>query len=224
MSVFELETVLEALTMEVERCHYLSRREALERQVAYVADELDLLAFYIDTQFNVPNTRKDGNLWLYGKSAKVALGYSEARAAGTLAFPIQRTKTWEALLRSLEDKRPAGWTRFGHRLLNFDLKAQRAADRLLREGWREVARVTDRFFTTGITTGEGERACTISFVIGPTPDPTTFRSNVEHATNSALDESNGRDLLLIYWFWPRTGEAYDFIGTMKRAQLPFWTT
>lgn len=220
MSIFELETVMEVLTMQVERCHYLSRREAFERQVAYVADELDLLAFYLDTQFNVPSVGRDRELWLYGRSAKVAHGYSEARAAGALSFPIRRTKTWEAILRSLEDKKPAGWTRFGHRLLSFDFETQKAADRLLREGWRMIEKSVDRFFTSGITSGEAERASTISFVIGPPPDPKTFQANVARATSSALDQGGTRDLLLLYWFAPRTGEAYDFIGTLKRTELP----
>ena len=220
MSVFELETVLESLTMEVERCHYLSRRGELEQQVGYVADELDLLAFYIENQFNVQSARPGRELWLYGKSAEVALGYSEARAAGTLSFPIKRTPTWQALLRTIEEKRPAGWTRFGHRLLNFDLAAQRGAERALRDGWRQVSRAKDSFFTTGVTTGEGDRASTVSLVIGPTPDPATFQANLAHAANSSFDQGGQRDLLLIYWFSPRTGEAYDFIGTMRRAELP----
>jgi hypothetical protein len=220
MSIFELETVMEVLTMQVERCHYLSRREAFERQAAYVADELDLVAFYLETQFNVPSVGRDGELWLYGRSAKVAHGYSEARAAGTLSFPIRRTETWEAILRSLEDKKPAGWTRFGHRLLSFDFETQKAAERLLREGWRTVAQSVDSFFTTGITSGEAERASTISFVIGPLPDPKTFQANVARATSSALDQGGTRNLLLLYWFAPRTGEAYDFIGTMKGTGLP----
>jgi hypothetical protein len=220
MSVFELETVLETLTMEVERCHYLSRRGELEHQVGYVADELDLLAFYIENQFNVQSTRPGEELWLYGKSAEVALGYSEARAGGTLSFPIKRTPTWQALLRTIEEKRPAGWTRFGHRLLNFDLAAQRRAERALRDGWRQVSRATDSFFTTGVTAGEGDRASTVSLVIGPTPDPATFQANVAYAANSAFDQGGQRDLLLIYWFSPSTGEGYDFIGTMRRAELP----
>ncbi|MEG8022123.1 hypothetical protein [Sphingomonas aerolata] len=83
-----------------------------------------------------------------------------------------------------------------------------------------MKRDADSFFTTGITVGEGDRASTISFVIGPTPDPPTFQSNVAHAANSAFEQARQRDLLLIYWFSPRTGEAYDFIGTMKRAELP----
>lgn len=220
MSVFELETVLESLTMEVERCHYLSRRGELEKQVTYVADELDLLAFYIENQFNVQSTRLGGELWLYGKSAEVALGYSEAWMAGKLSIPIKRTPTWQALLRTIEEKRPIGWTRFGHRLLNFDLAAQRGAERALRQGWRQVSRAKDSFFTTGVTAGEGDRASTVSLVIGPTPNPATFQSNLAYAANSAFDQGGQRDLLLIYWFSPRTGEGYDFIGTLRRAELP----
>ncbi len=53
MSVFDLESVFETLSLEIERCHYLSRRVELEQNANYLADELDLLAIYVETQFNL---------------------------------------------------------------------------------------------------------------------------------------------------------------------------
>lgn len=55
--------------------------------------------------------------------------------------------------------------------------------------------------------GAGNRASTVSLVFGPTPDPAKLQANVAHAANSTFDKGHQRDLLLIYWFSPRTGEA-----------------
>ncbi|WEQ54303.1 hypothetical protein LV564_00225 (plasmid) [Komagataeibacter nataicola] len=58
--VFDLETVFETLSLQIERCHYLARRSELERNAVYTADEFDLLAVYQANQFNVGEAEFDG--------------------------------------------------------------------------------------------------------------------------------------------------------------------
>ena len=216
MSVFELETVFEVLTLELERCHYLHRRAAFEKTAQYTADELDLLAFYLECQFNVGEAEFDGTPFaLYGESLTLAAGYSERRAAGTLSFPIVRTELWKRLLAALEDLRPVGWTRFGYRLLCVDLEGQKAFERLVRLGWRAVARAPNHFFTTGITFGAGDHRHTVAFAIGAPGSSEQFRDNLGYAAKSAGQQGGQKNLLLLYWFSPATGHAYDFIGVIR---------
>lgn len=218
MSVFELETVFEVLTLELERCHYLHRRSDFEKNARYTADELDLLAFYLDTQFNVGEAEFDGTPFeLYGASIPLAAGYSERRAAGTLVFPIKRSNLWSRLLNALEDARPVGWTRFGYRLLCADLKGQKTFESLVRQGWRAVERKPNHFFTTGITFGSRNHRHTIAFAIGAPNSPQQFQQNIGHASRSAGLQGGQDNLLLLYWFFPKTGHAYDFIGVMRTA-------
>ncbi len=218
MSVFELETVFEVLTLELERCHYLHRRAEFEKNAKYTADELDLLAFYVDCQFNVGESEFDDTPFpLYGASLQLSAGYSERREAGTLAFPIIRSGLWKKLLAALEESRPVGWTRFGYRLLCADIEQQRAFERLVREGWRKVGRAPDRMFTTGITFGSLEHKHTVAFAIGASDPPEQFRQNLAHASKAAGRDGGQDSLLLIYWFFPATGNAYDFIGVMRSA-------
>jgi hypothetical protein len=217
MSIFELETVFEVLTLELERCHYLNRRAEFERNARYTADELDLLAFYLDTQFNIGEDEYNGlELKLYGLSLALAERFSNRLQAGTLSFPIRRTERWRALLAALESHRPVGWTRFGHRLLCIDHEGQAQIDRLVREGWRGVGRSPGAFFTSGITYGPAGHHHTIQFAIGPAGSADEFQGAIDYATRSGLSQSNLDDLLLIFWFSARTGQAYDFIGVMKR--------
>ncbi|MEG8022124.1 hypothetical protein [Sphingomonas aerolata] len=89
MSIFELETVLESLTMEVERCHYLSRRGELEQQVAYIADELDLLAFYIETQFNVQSTRAARRAVALRQVRRGGIGLQRGKECRDAVLPYQ---------------------------------------------------------------------------------------------------------------------------------------
>jgi hypothetical protein len=217
ISVFELETVFEVLSSELERCHYLSRRGTFERNATYVADELDLLAFYLKTQFNVGNLEFDGPVInLYGLSLDLAVGYTEKRAAGTLNFPIERSSLWKRLLASLQENRPPGWTRFGHRLLCADLQSQRKFERSVKKAWKTMPRASSHFFTTGLTFGSGEHKQTIAFAIGAPDSAEHFSQSLHYASMSAFEQSGSNDLLLIYWFVPATGEPYDFIGVMRR--------
>lgn len=224
MTVFELETVFEVLQLQNERCHYLSRRSEFEEIFRYTADELDLLACYLETQFNIDLQGSDSTLWLYGRSLQIALAYSERREAGTLNFPIKRTPLWTQLLTTFDDKKPSGWTRFGHRLLNATIDGQRAFEQRLKAGHKAVAKAPDHFFTSAVTFGQGEQKHTIAFAVGAPDGPEQFQENIQYASNSAFEQGGSADLLLLYWFSPSTGEAYDFIGTMRQTQLGgIWT-
>lgn len=220
MSIFELETVFEVLTLQLERCHYLSRRGELERTSAYIADELDLLALYLDTQFNLGEQEFSKTpLLLYGLSEDLARAY--AMSDETPAFPIRRRPLWQRLLQSLETLGHKGWTRFGRRLLNVNYQGQVKFERLVETGWKKIRRKPPQtFFTSGITTGLPGRPEAVGFCIGSS-DPVLFDDALRHGTLSVAEPADLDDALMIYWFRPKTdhGEAYDFIGTMRRASM-----
>lgn len=217
MSVFELETVFEALTLQSERCHYLTRRTEIERSARYIADELDLLAFYLETQFNIGEAEFSArDLTLYGKSQAVAVGYSERRAAGTLSFPIPRVAPWRDVLAMLEEQRPVGWTRFAHRLHSVPYDGQREVERGLRRGFAQVARAPGHFFTTGYTVGPVDRRHCLSILIGA---PTQLDHDLRYAAETACEQSGQDDVMVLYWQVPRTENALDFIGVLRRTNL-----
>ena len=60
MSLVDLETVCELLDGTCEKLHYLLRRAQFEKSATYIGDELDLLAFYIDTGFNIGEEEFNG--------------------------------------------------------------------------------------------------------------------------------------------------------------------
>ncbi len=217
MTIFELETVLEVLPYQLERCFYLARRAEFERNATYTADELDLLAFYLHNQFNVGEDEYEGrDFQIYGWSLELAAGYSERRAQGLPPPPVRRTALWNRLLDQLETQQSVGWTRMGRRLLRVDYESQIAFERVLRKGWRDVGRTPNTFFTTGFTFGQTGRKHTVALCIGAPTDSDLFSQNIRYACDSAFAQSGGSDLLLLYWATPATGNGCDFIGVMTK--------
>jgi hypothetical protein len=220
ISVFDLENVFETMTLEIERCHYLSRRAELERNCIYTADELDLLALYVDCQFNIGEDEFNGeHQKLYGLSLRLGSTAYWRSATESKSNGIQRTEQWQRLLDSLESRKPPGWTRFGYRLLNVDVAGQRRLSNLINKGFVSVERDPDKFFTSGLTVGSPRRWNTIAVAVGAPVDAVQFEQNVQHAVKSAFEQGNADSLLLLYNFVPPTGEPYDFVATFYRSRM-----
>lgn len=224
MSVFDLETVFELLPREVERCHYLSRRTELERNATYTADELDLLALYSKTRFNIGADEYDGihHNW-YGLSTTLKYVRDESVGVKLFSPSAATTEFWANILTALETKLPVGWTRFGHRLLNVDISQQKKIEKLMRTGLRKTRGKPHLFFHTGITFGTANKKQTIAVAVGAPVHPGQFEHNLMTCAESAFNQGGQDDVLVLYWFMPRTSEPYDFIGVIKRQrfQTPF---
>lgn len=217
MSVFDLETVFETLSLQIERCHYLARRSELERNAVYTADEFDLLAVYQENQFNIGEAEFDGTrLEWYGASLRLTTEYSTRRSEGNLSTNMQRTDFWTDMLVALEARQESGWTRLGHRLLNADVSVQRRIERLYKEGMKAVTRDPGKFYTSGVTFGSKFRFDTVSVSVGAPNSPEQLDANLEYAARDAFEQGRQDSLLALYWLVPRSNEAYDFIGVMRR--------
>ncbi len=219
MSVFDLETIFELVPMEVERCHYLSRRAELERNASYTADELDLLALYLKNRFNIGDDEYDGNhhSW-YGLSNTLRYVHDEHRGVRLFSPSAATTPFWARLLNSLEKRRPEGWTRFGHRLLNVDIAQQKQIEKLMKKGVKKTSGKPHLFFHSGLTFGAHKKMQTIAVAVGAPVPPEQFEHNLVACSDSALEQGGQDDVLILYWFTPRTSEPYDFIGVFKRRR------
>jgi hypothetical protein len=216
MSVFELETVFEVLTLQIERCHYLNRRAELELNLRYVADELDLLALYHRCGFNLGEGEFAGvGLVIWGWSEHFCDGYSDRRAAGTLSFPISRPRLVRDALMLLESHQPAGWTRMGHRLLCLDPEEQKALERQVRQLRSENRRAPNTAIWRAGIFGPEARRTVIVTVVGPPSSSPAFEAIVREAAETGFKDTGAADLLMVYEFTPATGNAYDFIGVMR---------
>lgn len=143
MSVADLDVVIELLEGPAEVVHYLRRRAAFEQNADYVADEYDLVAFYLDTGFDIGIIEYDGtHLGIYGMSALLDEWFSR-RAPGQQPPKKprpKRTRLWRELLRQLETRRPPGWIEMSHRLLDVDFEVQSALEQAMPQMRRQIQR------------------------------------------------------------------------------------
>lgn len=119
MSLTDLELVFDLLEGSCQKLHYLVRRTQFEKNANYDGDELDLLAFYLDTGFNVGEAEFDGShLSLWGMSL-LFNPYFMARHGHKVQKPQRRmTEWWKNILRSIERRQVSRWTDLGYILLN----------------------------------------------------------------------------------------------------------
>lgn len=127
MSTADLEVVCELLEHPAEIVHYLRRRLEFENNATYLADEYDLIAFYIANGFNI-GTKEFGStfLGLYGMSATLDAWFSR-RFPGQKPPPKPRqarAKLWERILATLARRQPPHWLELSHRLLNVEYEPQ----------------------------------------------------------------------------------------------------
>jgi hypothetical protein len=127
MSLFDLELVFEILEGTHQRLHYLLRRSEWESNVDYMADELDLLAFYMGTGFNVGEFEFEHSygLQIYGLGEQFD-DYFFAKMLGEDAIKpkLRLTQWWRDILKAAEVRAFDGWAEVGRFLLSADYKSQ----------------------------------------------------------------------------------------------------
>jgi hypothetical protein len=143
LSLVDLEVLLQALDTEARRLHYLSRRTDLEEQAHFVGDELDLLAYYLQTGFHLGELE-------FAESFGVDLGlqsklidrlFQDPPSARTSDWAGTRLATlWQILLKDLDHRKPLGWTSASLRLLDVPYDDQLRLVKRLDEAARKARR------------------------------------------------------------------------------------
>jgi hypothetical protein len=121
MPLLALETVFDYLENAHQKLHYLFRRSEWESHVDFLADEYDLLAFYLGSGFNVGSFEfeEHRNTMLYGLSEKLD-EYSRAKEFGAnIPKPaLKLTQWWKDIMRKAQERAFDGWAEVGMFLLN----------------------------------------------------------------------------------------------------------
>lgn len=158
--ISHLEAVLEILESPLERLHYLVRRYHFDRELRLTGDEMDVLAFYLESGLNLRGeVPEDASVQLLGRSSLLS-SYFMRKTVGRKATKPRRplTRWWRGLLTRLEGNRARGWSKAGVVLLNATIEEQeaietalhrrvRSAARKLKK--RELARIDFRYGPTG---------------------------------------------------------------------------
>jgi hypothetical protein len=146
MTLASLECVFDILEEDYLILHYPDGRSPIQKHFDLHADELDLLAFYLETGFCIHNVRRaDIDGLVIGGASKPIDNYYNCLDAGE---PAKKPKLglpalWRSTLNAVRAKGFKGWTRATHALLScgspaelrsFAAKFEKMRDRLPRRG------------------------------------------------------------------------------------------
>jgi hypothetical protein len=142
MTIADLEIILEILEDPAKILHYLIRRHEFEQNADYLADEIDLLCFYLRTGFNIGTKEFDGTtLFLTGMSSEID-GYYECLKHGIQKEKprLDLTKWWQDILATLQERKSKGWLRISTKLLSVPYADQRKIEIKFKTVQRFVSR------------------------------------------------------------------------------------
>ena len=138
----DLEVIFEMLDSQAERIHYLARRAEIERTMHYQGDELDLLAFYLDTGFNIGEWEGGQHFVSIAMKSKELDPFFVARADG-VSVPKPRLKLtdwWRAVLNRIERVKTEFWTEIAYIFLSVAYEEQEKFERHFKKLARQIQR------------------------------------------------------------------------------------
>lgn len=217
MSIFELETLFDVLPDQVSRLHYLRRRESIERELLIEADEMDLIALYLESSFCISDeSLGESGFSIYGWSDVFAQVYDyEGRRSGCPL--VKRTPFFTSMINAIEKHAGPGWTRFGYRLANVPYREQW---RVLRQR-EEVAKKARRLrpgqsVFSGVFDNGDDTGTIIGLCIGKDVPPYGIEAHSwENAIEMARLAGAGEGMVLYWDVADKPGEP-RFVASFKR--------
>lgn len=135
ISLADLEIIFDILEGSCEKIHYLVRREEFEQNVNYVGDEVDLLALYIDTGFNIVSSDiSKKTLFLVGMSKIFDPFFLRELPEEESPKPKRKlTKWWRSIIQQMETRQLKHWSEIGCILLNCTYNQQLEFENALKQ-------------------------------------------------------------------------------------------
>jgi hypothetical protein len=206
ISLPDLELALDLLDHPSEILHYLGRRTEIERSTFLEGDEVDLLALYLETGFNVGEREFSGRdlLDVTGLSDPIDVWHYRREAGLEAEKPrSKRTEWWEAVLTRVEKRKGDRWAEIGVSMCNLAPPEQQEFEEAMYELRRTV------------TTGEREPTDLVVFHNGPpqrrdvfcgliviSPSREDRQIQYEQAAASVISKTPGLDRLTILAWTP----------------------
>lgn len=216
MSLSDLDIVCEILKDQATIVHYLDRRSTFEANASYVADEYDLLAFYLRNGFNIGETEFDGtNLMIYGLSSEIDVHFRRSASEnGPRKLPKpKRSPLFDRLLSALEARRPDHWLELTGRLLNVGSEEQEVIEQNIRPS---VARVTQSYepnmsWSAQLAVGPPQRRQALAFVWYRCADREERNHRIRAHAMQTMEMAKTTDCLVVGFDVTRPTEPYSVI-------------
>jgi hypothetical protein len=230
LSVGDLELVLEILPNISTRLHYLRRRLEFEQHMNYAGDEMDLLAFYLETGFNLgaDEYSQEYSLHLTGMSARRIDPYYMDREDHNTSRPAPRTtKWWQELLWRIEARRPPGWTYIGTKLLNVapadQVRFERSFNKvksIVSTRWKQAKHRN----YVGFVTGPPERRDAFVAIAYRSRTRDDRNELIRNAAADVMESGGCTEVLAIGLDVEDAVGPYSFLGLLRRGDTARETT
>lgn len=217
MSIFELETVFDLLPDQVSRLHYLRRRQAIERDLLIEADEMDLIALYLESSFCISDmTPGDHGFSIYGWSDVVAWLYDHEGRRGDRPS-VKRTPFFKAVIETIDNEAGPGWTRFGHRLASVPYRDQWAVSRRRDEVARKARRLpSGRSAFSGLFAHEVAGGTVLGLCVGKDLAPYGIEEHCREAAVDLARSVGAVEAMVLYWDVKDEPGEPRFVASFKR--------
>jgi len=224
LSIADMRCVVDLL-QPIHVLHYFHARGRLQRQIRLVADELDLLGFYLASRFNLSSLPATGGIVLTGMSAAVDRYYINRDADAPSSPPtLAPSPVLDSVVRGLQELRPKGWTTKAIDLLDAgSLAEMEELSRRLEKIRREVARrKPDKEGECALVWAPPEPARHLVLFLVFTRRQESLAEDVAADLAAEALMLSGRDRCLVVARRVETWDApYAFVGTFRRQASLF---
>ncbi|HLP38941.1 hypothetical protein [Lacibacter sp.] len=132
----DLQIIFDVLDSQAQKIHYLQKRREFEVNNQFSGDEMDLLAFYLDTGFNL-GKREYEEKWFYNlvmKSKEIDPYVLNKEVGIESKKPeLLMTKWWKDILSFIDLRKPQTWLNSSYVLLNFHHEEQKKFESMFKE-------------------------------------------------------------------------------------------
>jgi len=220
LSLADLMVALEVLESPAIRLHYFWRRIEWEEQLTYLADEGDLLVYYLSNSLVIPKSEDPNTpptMVLFGNSVQLHRYYMAKWIEPDTSTPLPRrilTTWWSSLLRRIEVLEQRGRWDIACVLLDLSFEQQQEFERSFEEVVQVVRQHGNDCGKNGlISFGHGTESQ--GAVIGFAYRGLSTNERNDRAADLAAQaqrESSVRRVVIVGRDVERLGDPYDFVG------------
>lgn len=222
MSIGDLDTICEVLASQSNITHYLHRRQELEANSNYFADEHDLLAFYLETGFNIGETEFDGTqLMIFGISGELNASFKrKPQGQRRQHLPsMQRSKLFERIIYTLEERKQENWLDITYRLLNVAVPDQEIIERNIRPSVEKVrkSRSASMSWSAELSNGPPQRRQAIAFVWYRCSDSVDLQARLREHSERTMEKAGTEECLVVGIDITRPADPYSVIAILRKS-------
>lgn len=226
MSLADLQSIFHILESDVERMHYLTRREELQHTLSYLADELDLLGVYLQTGFDLGEAEA-GHVGIVSVGMSETIDhYFQLLDQGLPASKPKRKMTpwFQDMKDRLSAVRPRGWTEAASMLMSVGIDDQKGIERhftRVRNALKKVPPSTPGKLNTTAVIPPAWRKHGLAFVAFHEAERQDRHAIMENSSLLVFEQSNAEQCLVVACDLNGLDYPYSTLGVFERpADLP----